>query len=688
MIILKNISKSYNNKNVLDINNLEFNENEVTAIVGTSGSGKTTLLNILGTLEFPDSGNVNLVKDGEYINIFNDIKTYRAKEVGFVFQDFNLIDGLSATDNIKIGCYYSGLNLINTDEILKKFRILNYKQNVSTLSGGEKQRVSLCRAITKNASIILADEPSGSLDSQNANKVFTSLRNLRHNRHIIIVTHDEELAKKFADRIIRLSDGKVVETYANTPNADDIDNKEQICSLKYAPVKNVSTLKLKASLLLTFNSIKRRIWRMLSIIIVIAISIASLASVININFAGNKISDGLNKSYMETDLISVYYEKQPMLAIGEKPVNMEMLSNLLKDFQIEEIVPGFQDEYYLSENNIISKLSVKLISFTDFFRERISINDIIGEIPKNEDEIIISNTTAYELFNGEDCIGEVVKLTSGNEASVDVKIVGINSTKNVNGEIYTFISYEKATELKNQELKKTNLIAIEKMRYEIQQGMISSKSAKAIYRAKVDEDIFIRGEVPSYNTEIVEIAVSSTLFQYLCSTFEIDVTSLDAFEQLCDQDLGFVFNDLHKIKITGIFQSDNIDIIIDEAVINYLQSPLPNNISIYISDINKSTEITDFIKANGDGLFAISQYEHLRLNVSQNARFFQYALIVLGVLLAIMSFFMLHSLIRLTVNERIKEIAILKSLGATNLNVILTLLLDILFISILLMVGL
>ena len=79
MIILKNISKSYNNKNVLDINNLEFNENEVTAIVGTSGSGKTTLLNILGTLEFPDSGNVNLVKDGEYINIFNDIKTYRAK---------------------------------------------------------------------------------------------------------------------------------------------------------------------------------------------------------------------------------------------------------------------------------------------------------------------------------------------------------------------------------------------------------------------------------------------------------------------------------------------------------------------------------------------------------------------------------------------------------------------------------
>ena len=220
----------------------------------------------------------------------------------------------------------------------------------------------------------------------------------------------------------------------------------------------------------------------------------------------------------------------------------------------------------------------------------------------------------------------------------------------------TFISYEKAAELKNQELKKTNLIAIEKMRYEIQQGMISSKSAKAIYRAKVDEDIFIRGEVPSYNTEIVEIAVSSTLFQYLCSTFEIDVTSLDAFEQLCDQDLGFVFNDLHKIKITGIFQSDNIDIIIDEAVINYLQSPLPNNISIYISDINKSTEITDFIKANGDGLFAISQYEHLRLNVSQNARFFQYALIVLGVLLAIMSFFMLHSLIRLTVNERIKEI--------------------------------
>ena len=205
--------------------------------------------------------------------------------------------------------------------------------------------------------------------------------------------------------------------------------------------------------MLTFNSIKRRIWRMLSIIIVIAISIASLASVININFAGNKISDGLNKSYMETDLISVYYEKQPMLAIGEKPVNMEMLSNLLKDFQIEEIVPGFQDEYYLSENNIISKLSVKLISFTDFFRERISINDIIGEIPKNEDEIIISNTTAYELFNGEDCIGEVVKLTSGNEASVDVKIVGINSTKNVNGEIYTFISYEKAAELKKSRIK-------------------------------------------------------------------------------------------------------------------------------------------------------------------------------------------------------------------------------------------
>lgn len=687
MLSVKNIIKSYNGKCVLHIENLKFYENEVTVIIGASGSGKTTLLNILGTLEPADSGSVNLLKDDEAIDIFTDIKRYRAKEVGFVFQDFNLIDGLSAVDNIKISGYYAGLRPSNICNILNDYKISNEKQNVSTLSGGEKQRVSLCRAITKNASIILADEPSGSLDSTNANKVFTSLRELRKNRHIIIVTHDELLAKKFADRIIRISDGKVVENYKNTASVEITENNELNRSISCILAKNTFALKCKSSMLLACNSIKRRLWKMLSIIIVIAISITALVSVIHLNFAGNKIADSVNKSYMETDLISVSYEQQAMEGVGEKPINMDSLNNLLKRFAMSAIVPSVQTGYYIYGNNKISTIIPKFIDITDFFRERLSVNTIIGEQPKNINEIVISETIAKELFNEEDCIGKTIQLTNGSgyaQNSIALTIVGINTTKNVNGEIYTFIPYQNTFVLQQKKLQAMKSIIIKKMQYEFQPGISTSNNTVEVNFREATANDSIQGKEPSFNQERTEIVVSSAILEEMSQKFSIALNPADSsatIEQINKQDLGFVYNGVHKIQITGVFASNQKEVLMHKDIIDTLQTPLPTSVSVYITNTNQSKEITEYINKNGDGLLAISQYQQLQMNVSIGSRFFQYALIVLGILLAMISFFMLHSLIKLTMHERVKEIAILKSLGATNLNVSLTLLLDILFIT-------
>lgn len=218
MIELSNISKSYRitktySLNVLKGIDLKINRGEIAAIVGKSGAGKSTLLHIIGTLDKPDTGSMTF--DGTDVFALNDkqIAAFRAKDVGFIFQFHHLLPEFTALENVQIASRIAGsVNADRAKELLVEVGLedrINHKP--SELSGGEAQRVAIARALVNSPAIILADEPTGNLDSQNADAVIELIFRLREKfgQTFVIVTHNEEFAAN-CDRIIKMSDGKIL----------------------------------------------------------------------------------------------------------------------------------------------------------------------------------------------------------------------------------------------------------------------------------------------------------------------------------------------------------------------------------------------------------------------------------------------------------------------------------------------
>ncbi len=218
MISAKDIHKHYGNLHVLKGVSLMVNKGEVVSIVGTSGAGKTTLLQILGTLDKADQGEISINNINISTLTEKKIHAIRNKQIGFVFQFHHLLPEFTALENICIPAYIAGETKSKTEEKAKEllgFLGLQQRANhkPAELSGGEQQRIAVARALINNPSIILADEPSGNLDSTTAkdlHRLFFTLRE-KFQQTFIIVTHNEELAN-MADRKLTMRDGAIVAT--------------------------------------------------------------------------------------------------------------------------------------------------------------------------------------------------------------------------------------------------------------------------------------------------------------------------------------------------------------------------------------------------------------------------------------------------------------------------------------------
>ncbi len=216
MLHAENIRKSYESLEVLKDINLHVKKGEIVSIVGASGAGKSTLLHILGTLDQPDSGNVNL--NGKNVTSLNNrqLAKFRNRHIGFVFQFHNLLPEFTALENVCIPGLISGGNKSDiykrSETILDKLKLSDrIHHKPSELSGGEQQRTAVARALVNSPDIVFADEPSGNLDSKNAlelHELFLSLRE-KFDQTFVIVTHNPELAA-MADRVLEIKDGVIV----------------------------------------------------------------------------------------------------------------------------------------------------------------------------------------------------------------------------------------------------------------------------------------------------------------------------------------------------------------------------------------------------------------------------------------------------------------------------------------------
>ncbi|MEG3039849.1 MAG: ABC transporter ATP-binding protein, partial [Erysipelotrichaceae bacterium] len=257
MLELKNIKKTYHIGDIetkaLDGISVAFREKEFVAILGKSGSGKTTCLNIIGGLDHYDDGDL-IIKGKATIDFKDkDWDAYRNNSIGFVFQSYNLIMHLSIVQNVELAMTLSGVSTKEKHEraleVLKQVGLQEHlHKKPNQLSGGQMQRVAIARALANNPEILLCDEPTGALDTHTSIQIMDLIKEVANERLVIMVTHNPELAKQYADRIIQFEDGKIIadsNPFKETYNDSDF-------SLKKTNMSFITALKL------SFNNIRTK----------------------------------------------------------------------------------------------------------------------------------------------------------------------------------------------------------------------------------------------------------------------------------------------------------------------------------------------------------------------------------------------------------------------------------------------
>lgn len=355
MLKLVNINKNYGNdkEKIQALKNidLKFRKNEFVTILGPSGCGKTTLLNIIGGLDYCDAG--QFIINGENTENYNNYEweKYRNHSVGFIFQNYNLIKHLSVLDNVTLTLTLAGVpkkeKIKKAKEALEIVGLSDklYKKP-NELSGGQIQRVAIARAIVNNPQIILADEPTGSLDSKTSIQIMEILKEISKEKLVIMVTHNSELAKEYSDRIVTMLDGTITSDTNPYIKEQIGDNQSKSCikkptmnfleSIKHS-IKNILTKKTRTTLTVIANSI----------------GIIGIALVLSLS---NGLKKYINK--LETDNISRY-----PITISEETINLDVVLNTinednsildrypsLKEITIKEI--SLEQSSLMASNNI------------------------------------------------------------------------------------------------------------------------------------------------------------------------------------------------------------------------------------------------------------------------------------------------------------------------------------------------
>ncbi|MHA0290622.1 ATP-binding cassette domain-containing protein [Mesomycoplasma ovipneumoniae] len=453
MIKIENLTKKIDNKIIFDNLNLDIPSKKITFIIGKSGIGKTTLINLIAGFTKKDSGQISFLDESG-----SEIKK---PLVDVVFQDFNLITNISSENNILIAN-----NVINRvlepKELEQQSKYVSIetqqlKQKVNNLSGGEKQRIAILRSLSRDSDFILLDEPTGNLDSENRVSVFENLKNIAKNKTILVVSHNLEFAKKYADKIIRIERGKISEENIDKSEQNLVINNEkssQLVSFKSSSYSKIAKIKqeLKTGFLLTLADYKSKWVSTILFVILFLTSIFGtlLFGVLNLNISASN-SLKVNELQLDSVLISKKSERD-VAAFTDNEIN-----NLReKNKTIRKITPFFTLPSLGFEYNGKRKLGAPIdyIDESEFFKNRFNFDqkNLIGRNIEKSDEVIISKEVATQLDIKEPKEQEIAVLTAAKDIK-RLKVVGINNLVNAKKLNLTFLHHKFGEDIELQRSK-------------------------------------------------------------------------------------------------------------------------------------------------------------------------------------------------------------------------------------------
>jgi putative ABC transport system permease protein len=394
MLELKNVKKSFKTgdfvQQALKGINLNFGDKEFVAILGSSGSGKTTLLNIIGGLDHYDSG--DLIIKGKSTKKFKekDWDAYRNNSIGFIFQSYNLIGHISVLGNIELSMTLSGVSSKEKKkramEVLEKVGLKEHAhKKPNQLSGGQMQRVAIARALVNNPEIILADEPTGALDSTTSVQIMELIKNIAKDKLVIMVTHNPELAEKYATRIVEVKDGLVIN---DTNNEKEQGNSQQEYKLKKTSMGFFTALKL------SFTNIWTKKGRTLLTAFASSIGIIGIALILSLSNGFDIQIDEFQKNTLS----------QMPIAISQVAMNMD------EESFAEMTNSSENEEKEIDESKIYPQKQLEDITHTNKFTKEYvnyieNINpDLIGGISYNRAtnlNVITKNNNDYKMLDSQ-----------------------------------------------------------------------------------------------------------------------------------------------------------------------------------------------------------------------------------------------------------------------------------------------
>ena len=677
MLEIKNISKSYKTGDFVQhaLNNvsIKFRENEFVSILGQSGSGKTTLLNILGGLDRYDKG--DLIINNKSTKKFKDTNwdSYRNNCVGFIFQSYNLISHISVLENVELSTTLSGYSRKRRKKLaIEALKNVGLEKHIhkkpNQLSGGQMQRVAIARALVNNPSIILADEPTGALDSKTSIQIMELIKEISKDKLVIMVTHNNELANKYSTRVIELKDGKIEH------DTNPIEDKE----------KNDSTLKIKrtkmsykSAISLSFNNLRTKKGRTIITSLASSIGIIGIALILSLS-NGFKIKI----DEFEKDTLS-----QAPIIISKQSVDMKQLSNKKKDnlkeytnkkkIYKQDVVENTIHENKITNEyvNYVKKIDEKLIDGISYI-DTVRLNMLI----KDNNKVKTVDTT--NLFtslpsglNGEkskliDNNFEVIEGEYSNELE-DVYIL-VDSKNRINSTMLKAIGYE-SDEIDFKDIigKEFKVVLNNDYYDKIGDAYIPNSDYEALYNNKNNITLKIKGIIRGKkDNKFAEISGSGLLYtNKFINYFKEQNKNSDIVKRQREINYNIFTGEVFDIDTKEGKDAKNL-------VLTALGDDLPPmSIQLFPKDFDTKEKVVKYLdkynkgKIKEDKIKYLDQAEMVTSLSGNIMDAITIVLIAFSSISLIVSSIMVGIITYTSVLERTKEIGILRAIGARKKDI-------------------